>query len=189
VGPLCDGGRLSSSFVERSLRDARDAYFADLGSGTGRLVAQAWLELPGLQQSLGVELAPSRHAAAMRAWRRVEQSGSDALSLARAHRHGGTGSGEAPEFRAASLLETDLSAVTHAYVASVCMGDELTSAIWSKLRSSAPRLRTVATLRPFRLEDAAEALSHVACAEMTWDAEESGETDVYVYELGDVTSV
>jgi hypothetical protein len=180
---------LSSSFVERSLRDARDAYFADLGSGTGRLVAQAWLELPGLQQSLGVELAPSRHAAAMRAWRRVEQSGSDALSLARAHRHGGTGSGEAPEFRAASLLETDLSAVTHAYVASVCMGDELTSAIWSKLRSSAPRLRTVATLRPFRLEDAAEALSHVACAEMTWDAEESGETDVYVYELGDVTSV
>ena len=112
--------------------------FYDLGSGAGRLVAQAWLELP-VARAVGVELAPSRHAAALRAWRGAS-TGAEVRQL---RAEGG------PEFRLASMLETDLADATHVYVASLVMGDELLDALWRRLEA-APALEAVATLRRFR---------------------------------------
>ena len=166
------GGR--RLFDTMGLRDANHAVFADLGSGAGRLVAQAWLELPSLSRAVGVELAPSRHAAAVRAWKSVVSSGAvEPMEDGRLS--------DGPEFRPASMLETDLSAVTHAYVASLCMNDALLDALWSRLRSSAPELRVAATLRPFPGESAAAALSHVALVEMTWNRKGGPGTEVFVY--------
>ena len=100
-------------FDTMGVHTASDAVFADLGSGAGRLVVQAWLELPMVQRAIGVELAPSRHATAVSAWDSLVESGATAQFA-----HGRA----APEFRLASMLETDLSAATHVYVASLCMG-------------------------------------------------------------------
>lgn len=159
-------------FDTMGLHDAHHAVFADLGSGAGRLVAQAWIELPSLGRAVGVELAPSRHAAAVRAWKSVVGSG--------AVKPNGRLS-DGPEFRPGSMLETDLSAVTHAYVASLCMNDALLDALWSRLRSSAPELQVAATLRPFPGESAAAALSHVALVEMSWNRKGGPGTEVFVY--------
>ena len=161
-------------FKAMGLRRARNAVFADVGSGAGRLVAQAWLEMPSLR-ALGVELAPSRHAAAERAWASVLQSGAaEAFELDRP--------GGGPEYRLASMLEADFSTVTHIYVASLCMPCELMDAFWERLMSSAPELQCVATLRPFRADGAAAALSHVSHVETTWDSDGSS-TELFIYWL------
>ena len=108
-----DGAR--ALFRAMGLCDTEDAacepfaVFCDLGSGTGRMVAQAWLELP-VAHAIGVELAPSRHAAAVRAWDSLSASGSALL----------TPGGAPPEFRQESMLQTDLSNATHIYIASLC---------------------------------------------------------------------
>ena len=166
------GGR--RLFEAMGLHCACGAVFADLGSGAGRLVAQAWLELPSLEQAVGIELAPSRHAAAVRAWTSAVSSGA-----VKPFEDGRLSDG--PEFRSASMLETDLSAVTHAYVASLCMNDALLDGLWERLRSSAPELRVAATLRPFPGEAAAAALSHVARVQMTWNRQGGPGTEVFVY--------
>lgn len=82
----------------------RHCSFADLGSGTGALVAQAWLELPYLERSVGVELSPTRHAAATRSWGRLAADDSAAELLRRP--------GE-PEFTLGSMLECGLCGLTH----------------------------------------------------------------------------
>ena len=147
------------------LASPRGHVFVDLGSGAGRLVAQAWLELPALESAIGVELAPSRHRAAVRAWR------SAAGSAAVARRRPGTsqgwkrgseaagtlagaggeadaatdvetgaeaGVGAGVEFRLGSMLDADLTSATHVYIASLCMGDELMDALWARLRDRSP---------------------------------------------------
>ena len=42
--------------------------FGDLGSGVGKLVAQAYLEWPGVARAFGVELSKSRAQRALEAW-------------------------------------------------------------------------------------------------------------------------
>ena len=56
--------------------------FIGLGSEVGGLVAQAWLQLVGtrssgaiIQRAISVELAPSRHVTAERAWASVVAAG------------------------------------------------------------------------------------------------------------------
>ena len=39
------------------------------------------------------------------------------------------------------MLETDLSRVTHVYVASLCMPDALMDGLWAVLQRDAPRLQ------------------------------------------------
>ena len=147
----------------------RPASFMDLGSGAGRLVAQAWLELPDLQRAIGVELAPTRHAAAMRAWERLEAAPQTAS------REG------SPEFWLGSMLEADLSCATHVYVASLCMGDSLLDQLWSRLLTQAPTLEVVASLREFRTakvppDDKVE-------VEMTWTPKGGRGSPVFIYRM------
>ena len=170
-------------FVEMGLPDAKACCFVDLGSGVGRLVAQAWLE-QGVDRAIGVELAPTRHAAALRAWSRLRESGS---ALVRPQ--------GAPEFVLCSMLETDLSCATHVYVASLCMSDELLDQLWVRLRAEAPALEVVATLRAFRAaplrpEDrseietsSAEIEMRSAEIEMTWTPKGGRGTPVFVYQM------
>ena len=161
-------------FAEMGLCDrARQACFVDLGSGVGRLVAQAWLELPeSVGRAIGVELAPTRHAAALRAWTRLRESGS---ALLRPHQG-------APEFVLGSMLDTDLSCATHIYVASLCMNDELLDQLWERLRADAPALEVVATLRAFRAAPLGPE-DRSADIEMTWTPKGGQGTPVFVYQM------
>ena len=155
-------------FAAMGLHSASDAVFFDLGSGAGRLVAQAWLELPpeNLRGAVGVELSPSRHGAATRAWASLSAADSSLLRPA-----------NEPEFRLASFLDTDLSSATHVYVASLCMGDDLLDALWRRLQDDVPRLECIASLREFRSAN----YSSKAEVEMTWTRVGGDGSPVFLY--------
>lgn len=119
------------------------AVFFDLGSGAGRLVAQAWLELAptgALRRAVGVELAPTRHAAAQSAWNSLVAAGHATRGAPAAR------AADGPEFVLGSFLECDLSEATHVYVCSKLFGDELLNALWARLcdERQAPRLEAIA---------------------------------------------
>ena len=84
--------------------------FVDLGSGAGKLVAQARLELPPerLARAVGVELSPSRHNLASRGWASLSlaDSGAPLVDGAGADSSGAAGIGHgfgALELRCESL--------------------------------------------------------------------------------------
>ena len=151
------------------------AVFVDLGSGAGRLVAQAWLELAPsgvIGDAIGVELAPSRHFAATRAWASLCASADAPPDHA----------SRAPQFILGSLLDADLTSATHVYVSSLCFPDWLLDACWERLcaRDVAPRLEVVASLRPFRGVKARAALTGVVEVAMNWNSA----CKVCLYQLG-----
>lgn len=127
-----------------------DVVFCDLGMGQGKLVVQAYLELPRTKRVVGVELAPSRYHAAVNAWNTISQERSistKGISL----RHG-------------DLFQTDLYDTTHVYVASLCFTDDMMRRLADKLAKEASHLVCVATLRtlPGWKHDGVEYV------EMTW---------------------
>ena len=103
-----------------------DDAFYDLGAGAGRVVTQ--LALLGYR-AVGIELSPTRHAVAVEALRRVPAP----------HR------GEA---RQDDLLGADLMDATVAFVAGLLFDDAFMRRLGRKLEAL-PRLRAIATLRPF----------------------------------------
>lgn len=62
VTPLGARQLACAIFGEGEAKEVKDeAVFADLGSGTGKLVAQMWLENPFLARVVGVEISKLRH--------------------------------------------------------------------------------------------------------------------------------
>jgi len=108
--------------------------FCDLGSGKGKLVTQAYLEVPSIRKALGVELAPSRHATAVDAWNRIVQSRPKMSFRADI------------KFLNDDMFATDLSEATHVYVASLCFTDTMMDLLVDKLRT-ASNLICIATLK------------------------------------------
>jgi len=140
------GGRalfFAMGLTERRAADgSAAAVFVDLGSGSGRLVAQAWLELAPaavIRRAVGVELAPTRHAVAQSAWAAVVAAGAAPTGGKVVSR-----AAQGPEFVLGSLLEWDPAEATHVYVASKCLPEHLLDALWVRLRDAAPRLEVVA---------------------------------------------
>ena len=127
--------------------DDDDVVFMDMGSGAGKLVLQAFLEIPSIRQAIGIELAPSRHEAAINAKERLHemlysfsQTSSPSLSsvneedvyqfwLQRMKQQIATTTmGDdkdvsilpSLQFYQDDILNADLSNVSHIYVASLC---------------------------------------------------------------------
>ena len=156
LGSLAAGGSQASGYGEvtrdgtRALffamglteaRRAGPAVFYDLGSGYGRVVAQAWLELAPkaiISRAVGIELASSRHEGAVRAWGSLSRS----EHMPRQSGDGG------PEFILGSMLDIDLSQATHVFMSNYLFDDLLLNAAWQTLEA-APRLEVVASLRKF----------------------------------------
>lgn len=130
----------------------------DLGSGLGRLVAQAVWE-GAADRAVGVELDIARHFAAKRAWEEAVAS----LLVAKAkhipnYNNNTSTTAAAVAFRNEDLLETDLSDATHIFVSSLCFPPatlleplaarfaDLVVAPSSSPSSSPPALQVVATL-------------------------------------------
>jgi Histone methylation protein DOT1 len=119
--------------------------FMDMGSGVGKLVIQAYMELPRLDHAIGIELAPIRHQYALSAWQELELSAVEVRNsrkdiLVREARL---------ELLEGDIFEADVSEVTHLYIASLCFSDSMMERLAAKLDKEATRLQCVATLRNF----------------------------------------
>lgn len=105
--------------------------FMDLGSGAGRLVGQAFMELPRARRCVGIELDRSRHAAAVQSW-------AESNHAARRVREGHLGDSAEHSCATLELLEGDLfqldvSEGTHVFVASLCFSPAMMERLAAKL--------------------------------------------------------
>lgn len=165
--------------------------FADLGSGVGKLVVQAYLEWPCVVEAIGIELAPCRSRCAVESWGNFRASGkaaslrAGALEMCRFRtrkrlRKAQLASYVPPvQFLEGDFLEADLTDVTHLYVSSLCLSGGTLRRLAGKLNAHAPKLQAVATLRPFPggLKDFYTARS--VLAEMSWSELEGTRVTVY----------
>ena len=106
--------------------------FADLGSGFGSAVLQAASEF-NVRHACGVELAPSRHRAAVRAWEEAEPDVRERVRLVE---------GDAAE--ASGVLEE----TTVVWLSNLLFGPPLQARL-SALVADAPTVRLVAVLKKF----------------------------------------
>ncbi|CAB9515041.1 Histone methylation protein DOT1 [Seminavis robusta] len=179
--------------------EEEEIVFVDLGSGRGKLILQAYMELPRLSKATGIELASPRHDTAVTAW-------TDLQSTARKLRFGGQPENESSskiikeatvEFLNEDFLEVDLSNVTHMYISSLCFPETLMYHIAAKLERDAPKLKCVATLRAFPAEFQKRGIldrtsyelvyktfgfvDRIEEVEMTWTQHRAGGCPTYVY--------
>jgi len=131
----------------------RPVHFFDLGSGTGKLVGQAVLELPpgAIERATGIELSPSRHESAVQAkeaLRRLLEAGcrSECTEIDRDERFNNEirifqsretihrSRSDNLELLQGDLFDVDLSTATHIYVASLCFPDNLMARLEKKLQ-------------------------------------------------------
>ena len=136
-----------------------DVYFADLGSGVGKLAAQAYVELC-IDGVLAVELGERRHERAKEGWKRFVLS-DDARRLKK-----GTFDENELTFLRADATAVDLTGVTHCFVANLCFDDEANARLSDHL-ARAPALRKVAVLR--ELTHADFSLTRRSRAQMSWN--------------------
>ncbi len=144
-----DDGDGSNSYAEPLV-------FVDLGCGTGKLLIQAFMELPSLQKIIGVELAPSRCQIARNAWNNLQTEAKNARMM-----HGRSDLSEPKgcnvedvvdidlDIIQGDMFELDVSSVTHMYIASLCFTDDMMERLGEKLSREAKKLRCVASLKPF----------------------------------------
>ena len=134
--------------------DDGGAHFYDLGSGTGKLVAQAVLELSSpllgkttLKKATGIELSPSRHKAAIQSKQNTINtlcntkklkslfSSSSSSSSGQQYEYNiynatanniiNDNNNNKLELIQGDLFDIDLSTATHIYIASLCFPDNL----------------------------------------------------------------
>jgi len=149
-------------------KECTSIQFVDLGSGNGKLVVQAYMEVPALSLARGIELSPSRSAVAKRAWEVIK--GEAAAIRASGNndkrcddddamiRDGKPRRQQQPnlpyddtkvEFHEGDLFELDISQTTHIYVASLCFTDDMMERLVRKINDEAHCLQCVATLKQF----------------------------------------
>jgi len=175
-------------FAALGLLDAEDAHgvqyvFLDLGSGVGKLVAQAYLELPSVVRSIGVELSPTRSLHASEAWGAMVASGcADELRAeiaptpktpAETERWMAK---EAVKLVEGDIFEADISETTHAYIASLCFDRNMMMRLAEKIGGST--LHAVATLKQFPNGIPGFYEDESFGAEMTWSC---GNAQVHLY--------
>lgn len=145
-------------FQSMGMTTSQDIVFMDFGSGAGRLVGQAFLELNGkIERSIGVELAPSRHAAAVRARTKLmdELKSSDDTLVHLSPPY---------ELYEEDLFSADVSNATHVYVSSLCFTHQMMERLETKLRTQAVKLEVVASLQMFP----SATVSGTSYVQMSW---------------------
>lgn len=128
--------------------------FIDLGSGNGKLVVQAYLEVPKLRSVRGVELSPSRHQTALSSWTNIREEAkcirNDTLSCFDEKTSTEKKDSDVEvTLMQGDLFETDISEATHIYVASLCFSEEMMNDLGMKIKNEGQNLVYVATLKPF----------------------------------------
>eukprot|EP00638_Chattonella_subsalsa_P009571 CAMPEP_0117744660 /NCGR_PEP_ID=MMETSP0947-20121206/6897_1 /TAXON_ID=44440 /ORGANISM="Chattonella subsalsa, Strain CCMP2191" /LENGTH=338 /DNA_ID=CAMNT_0005561663 /DNA_START=60 /DNA_END=1073 /DNA_ORIENTATION=- len=158
---------LTSTSIDK---DESDLTFVDLGCGNGKLMMQAYMELPGVRHIHGIELASARYQSAILAWEKLKEKVTD-LRLEMIESQGYE-EGTAPadiDIHEGDLFNLDISAATHIYVASLCFTDSMMQRLAKKIIDEGGKLRVVATLKPFPEQfDKYLGLSRTEYLEMSW---------------------
>ena len=110
---------------------------------------QAYMELPRLHRSIGIELAPQRHQNALNAWEKLQPSAEAIRNGLKDQQDISIVTDAAVQFIEGDFLRADLSGVTHMYVSSLCFTEDMIRELAIKLEHGAPNLQSVATLRAF----------------------------------------
>lgn len=180
----------SSNMQSNNLRsngERDEMVFVDLGSGAGKLVAQSYMELPRISRGVGVELAPSRHEAAIHSWGTLQSTGladelrseaidNNAKDLAVRN--------TSVDLIQGDLFDIDLSEATHIYVASLCFTDAMMMRLEEKLATEASpsKLSTVASLKKFpQRTPAFRSDPRIEHVEMSWTKPQGRGCVVYFY--------
>lgn len=149
---LFHGMGMKASQKAANTLSRNDIVFYDLGSGAGRLTVQSYLELPRIAKAVGIELAPTRHSAAVQAWERLVASGEArrvrSMGLRETKRKNDEGSAEL-KLHQGDLFSLDISDATHIYASSLCFTDGMMAKLATKLNTEAPILQSVASLKQF----------------------------------------
>lgn len=170
--------------------EASSVVFMDWGSGTGKLIAQACLELSDLSpsfdndptktkrrldQAIGIELALSRHELALVSKTHLLTGSLVDLDDAQAE-----WLRSAMQFRQGDLLKDDSTTkATHVYISSLCFTPDMMHHLEEKIASGHDRLEWVATLRQL---PNSSIIPQVHYIEMSWSRPKG--TAVYFYHFG-----
>jgi hypothetical protein len=149
---LFHGMGMKATLRDFETQSSNDIVFYDLGSGAGRLTVQSYLELSRLVKAVGVELAPTRHSAAVQAWERLVASGEAKrvrrMGLRKNENKDDKGCAQL-EIHQGDLFSLNISDATHIYASSLCFTDGMMAKLAAKLSSEAPKLQSVASLKHF----------------------------------------
>lgn len=145
--------------------------FMDWGSGTGKLVGQAFLDnfylydetkTMVLDRCVGIELSPSRHEAAVAAKSKLLEllvllaADEPAAARMKVQRQ--------LEFQQGDLFLEDTTDATHVYLSSLCFTPDMMQRLQDKLLADHDQLKWVASLRKFP----SLAVTKVEYLEMSW---------------------
>jgi hypothetical protein len=153
-----------------------DIHFYDLGSGVGKFVIQAMLELSSTTTTTtapttycyGIELSPTRHDIAIQAKQRLLQLELEEVETMLLFRNYHD-AGDNIQFVLDDILNVDLTNSTHIYVASLCFPSSLMTKLESKIVKECTGSTIIATLQRFpnNLHQDPPIVS-VQYMEMTW---------------------
>ena len=134
-------------------------HFIDLGSGNGKLVVQAYLEIPNLNRAEGIELSSARHENAISSWSEIREEAKVVRNQMKELSSNTGGDVQEDDERIietelnllqGDLFQMDISTATHIYIASLCFTDEMMDALSAKIsKEGGEQLQYVATLKPF----------------------------------------
>jgi hypothetical protein len=179
--------------------DSNPIVFCDMGSGVGKLVMQAYLELPRVTRSIGVELAPLRHAGAVKAWEELQLSAKETRNQITSKLPVSVADVELTE---GDFLDVDLSKVSHIYISSLCFTEDMMDEIAKKIERDAPNIQCVATLRAlpskFRQKGISDRINYdlvyktfglverTEYVEMSWTVYSNSGATVHIYTRPDI---
>lgn len=176
--------------AEATQNEHPEYQFFDLGSGGGRLVIQAHLEMPSVLKSVGVELSHSRHKAATSMWGKLRESSEARRIRASAEESWGLRSVDpVVELHEGDLYSLDISEATHIYVSSLCFSEDMLERLVEKIELEGGRLKVLASLRllPLRKKDGRQSIRRLGrkpwteFIEMSWTKGSGDGCPVYFY--------
>jgi SAM-dependent methyltransferase len=164
--------------------------FVDLGCGNGKLLLQAYMELPNVCRILGIELAKARFTAAIQAWEKLKSDatdirlGVDGRDLVHANPDNGDDADTIVDIQEGDLFEMDISTATHVYIASLCFTDDMMRRLAQKLVDEGRKLKVVGTLKPFPERfDQYLGTPSKKLVEMSWTKSRGNGCTVYFYNV------
>jgi hypothetical protein len=164
--------------------------FVDLGCGNGKLLLQAYMELPNVRRILGIELAKARFTAAIQAWEKLKSDatdirlGVDGRDLVHANPDNGDDADTIVDIQEGDLFEMDISTATHVYIASLCFTDDMMRRLAQKLVDEGRKLKVVGTLKPFPERfDQYLGTPSKKLVEMSWTKSRGNGCTVYFYNV------
>lgn len=194
------GARQLFHYMKMYNYDCHDIHFIDLGSGNGKLVIQAYLEISNLKQVEGIELSSIRHNVAMQSWNDMKETAKvtrhKTIELSNCIHKNEIMDNYLPQeydnydeiglnLIQGDLFAMDVSKATHIYVASLCFTDTMMNELSTKIINECDDkiLRCVATLKPFSndFEHRSGLMKDVKYVEMSWTKPRGMGGIVYFY--------